>query len=101
MICGAVPSGRGRVCALGTQRGRWGIWGGDGGIWGFISETAEHMEDGGGRKTERRRTMKLGKAANPVSLSEGFGRGNDSGLKRSVRGSLGCEAKTRSPLQLA
>lgn len=32
------------------------------------------MEDGGGRKTERRRSrMKLGKAANPVSLNKGFG----------------------------
>lgn len=71
---GAMPSGRDRVSALGTQRGRWRIWGGDRGIWRFISEIAEHMEDGGGRKTEKRRSgMKLGKAANPVSLNRGFG----------------------------
>ena len=43
------------------------------GIWRVISEIAEHMVGGRGRKTEEKERDEFGEASNPVSLSKGFG----------------------------
>lgn len=71
----------GTQSVLWALRGRWGdLWKLEKAanaavdIWRFISEISEHKESGAGRETERkRRRRRLGKAANPASLSKGRG----------------------------
>lgn len=86
----ALQEGRSQCCVHSEGEGS--------GHWRFISQVLEHMEGGAGRETGRKRSRtRLGKAANPVSLSKPFGGVIGSESEKICRGKFTTLDKNQKP----